>query len=43
LSCEAYKDYRGVRNGIYFIKIKAAGNKLATAPEDMEVLRGMVR
>ena len=40
---EAYKDYRGVRNGIYFIKIKAAAEKLAKAPEDMEILRGMVR
>jgi soluble lytic murein transglycosylase-like protein len=40
---EAYKDYRGVRNGIYFTKIKAAAEKLAKAPEDMEILRGMVR
>ena len=40
---EAYKDYRGVRNGIYFAKIKAAAEKLAKAPEDMEILRGMVR
>lgn len=40
---EAYKDYRGVRNGIYFAKIKAAAEKLAKAPEDMEILREMVR
>ncbi len=40
---EAYKDYRGVRNGIYYAKIKAAADKLAKAPEDMEILRGMVR
>jgi soluble lytic murein transglycosylase-like protein len=40
---EAYKDYRGVRNRIYFAKIKAAAEKLAKAPEDMEILRGMVR
>ncbi|WP_198118985.1 transglycosylase SLT domain-containing protein [Massilia rhizosphaerae] len=40
---EAYKDYRGVRNGIYFTKIKAAAEKLANAPEDMEILREMVR
>lgn len=40
---EAYKDYRGVRNGIYFAKIKAAAEKLTKTPEDMEILRGMVR
>jgi hypothetical protein len=40
---EAYKDYRGVRNGKYFAKIKAAAEKLAKAPDDMEILREMVR
>ena len=40
---EAYKDYRGVRNGTYFAKIKATAERLAKAPEDMEILRGMVR
>jgi soluble lytic murein transglycosylase-like protein len=40
---EAYKDYRGVRNGIYFAKIKAAAEKLAQAPENMEILREMVQ
>jgi len=40
---EAYKDYRGVRNGIYYRKIKAAGEKLAANPASMEVLREMVK
>jgi len=40
---EAYKDYRGVRNGIYYSKIKAAAEKLTTNPESMQVLRDMVK
>ncbi|MHA7846351.1 lytic transglycosylase domain-containing protein [Serratia sp. D1N4] len=40
---EAYKDYRGVRNGIYYKKIKAAADKLKSAPESMEILRDMVK
>jgi hypothetical protein len=40
---EAYKDYRGVRNGIYYTKIKAAGEKLKADPESMQVLRDMVK
>lgn len=40
---EAYKDYRGVRNGIYYKKIKAAGEKLKSEPESMQVLREMVK
>jgi hypothetical protein len=40
---EAYKDYRGVRNGIYYSKIKAAAEKLAANPESMQVLRDMVK
>jgi hypothetical protein len=40
---EAYKDYRGVRNGIYYAKIKAAAERLAASPESMQVLRGMVK
>jgi hypothetical protein len=36
---EAYKDYRGVRNGIYYRKIKAAADKLARNPESLEALR----
>lgn len=40
---EAYKDYRGVRNGIYYSKIKAAAERLTTTPESMQVLRDMVK
>lgn len=40
---EAYKDYRGVRNGIYYRKIKAAAEKLAAKPASMDVLRDMVK
>lgn len=40
---EAYKDYRGVRNGIYYSKIKAAAERLKAAPESMKVLRDMVK
>ena len=40
---EAYKDYRGVRNGIYYSKIKAAAEKLTANPESMQVLRDMVK
>ncbi|NIA57629.1 lytic transglycosylase domain-containing protein [Massilia sp. TW-1] len=40
---EAYKDYRGVRNGIYYSKIKAAAERLKAAPESMQVLRDMVK
>lgn len=40
---EAYKDYRGFRNGIYYTKIKAAAGKLAAQPESMQVLRDMVK
>lgn len=40
---EAYKDYRGLRNGIYYAKIKAASEKLKADPESMEVLREMVK
>ena len=40
---DAYKDYRGVRNGIYYKKIKAAADKLATNPESMQILRDMVK
>jgi hypothetical protein len=36
---EAYKDYRGVRNGIYYQKIKAAAEKLKRNPESLEALR----
>ena len=40
---EAYKDYRGLRNGIYYAKIKAASEKLKAHSESMEVLREMVK
>lgn len=40
---EAYKDYRGLRNGIYYTKINAAAEKLAAQPESMQVLRDMVK
>ncbi|MGZ3182100.1 MAG: transglycosylase SLT domain-containing protein [Telluria sp.] len=40
---EAYKDYRGVRNGIYYDKIHTAAEKLAKDPENMSILREMVK
>lgn len=40
---EAYKDYRGVRNGIYYRKIKAAADKLVDKPDSMQILRDMVK
>lgn len=40
---EAYKDYRGIRNGIYYAKIKSAAVNLAAKPESMQVLRDMVK
>ena len=40
---EAYKDYRGIRNGIYYTKIKAASDRLAAKPDSMQVLRDMVK
>jgi hypothetical protein len=40
---EAYKDYRGIRNGIYYAKIKSAAIKLKAKPESMQVLRDMVK
>jgi soluble lytic murein transglycosylase-like protein len=40
---EAYKNYRGVRNGIYYRKIKAAADKLAADPDSMQILREMVK
>jgi hypothetical protein len=39
---EAYRDYRGVRNGIYYRKIRAAADRLKTAPDDVDVLRELV-
>ena len=39
---EAYKDYRGVRNGVYYQKISAAAEKLKRDPDGIEVLRTMI-
>ena len=39
---EAYKDYRGVRNGIYYQKISAAAQKLKQDPDSIAALREMV-
>jgi hypothetical protein len=38
---EAYKDYRGVRNGIYYQKIRAAAEKLKRNPEGLEAFLGL--
>lgn len=40
---EAYKDYRGLRNGIYYRKIKAGADELAKQPDSMDALRSMVK
>lgn len=39
---EAYKDYRGVRNGIYYQKIGAAARKLKQEPDSIEVLQTII-
>jgi hypothetical protein len=39
---EAYKDYRGVRNGVYYQKIRMAADRLKRDPEDVGVLRELV-
>ena len=39
----AHKDYRGIRNGIYYAKIKSAADKLVAKPESMQVLRDMFK
>jgi hypothetical protein len=38
---EAYMDYRGVRNGIYYRKIRAAADRLERDPDDIGALRTM--
>jgi hypothetical protein len=38
---EAYMDYRGVRNGIYYRKISAAAERIKRNPDDFEALRVM--
>lgn len=39
---EAYRDYRGVRNGIYYRKISAAAEKLKRDPDGVAVLQEMI-
>lgn len=39
---EAYRDYRGVRNGVYYQKISAAAAMLKRDPDGVEVLRTMI-
>jgi hypothetical protein len=36
---EAYKDYRGVRNGIYYQKIRAAAERLKRDPDSLAPLK----
>jgi hypothetical protein len=38
---EAYMDYRGVRNGIYYRKIGAAADRLRRDPDDIRALQMM--
>jgi hypothetical protein len=38
---EAYKDYRGIRNGLYYQKIRAAAQKLARDPDAVEALQSI--
>jgi membrane-bound lytic murein transglycosylase MltF len=39
---EAYKDYRGIGNGIYYRTIRAAADRLKTAPDDVDALRELI-
>lgn len=39
----AYKSYRGKSNGVYYKKIKEYADKLALQPENMQLLRDMVK
>jgi hypothetical protein len=40
---EAYKDYRGVRNGIYYQKIRAAAESLKREPDSLAALKLLER
>ncbi|ULU23586.1 transglycosylase SLT domain-containing protein [Dyella terrae] len=40
---EGFKDYRGVPNGIYYKKIKAAADKLRNDPDNVKILQDMVQ
>jgi hypothetical protein len=35
---EAYKDYRGVSNGVYYQKIRTAAERLKQTPDDVDAL-----
>jgi hypothetical protein len=39
---EAYKDYRGVRNGIYYRKIRMAAELLKSEPDALDALKAIV-
>lgn len=39
----AYKGYRGLTNGIYYKKIKECADKLASQPNNMQLLRDMIK
>jgi hypothetical protein len=39
---EAYRDYRGLRNGIYYRKIRMAADRLKRDPDDVGVLRALL-
>jgi hypothetical protein len=39
----AYIKYRGVTNGIYYRTIKACADRLENDPENMQLLRDMVK
>lgn len=38
---EAYMDYRGVRNGVYYCKIRMAADRLGRDPDDIGALQAM--
>lgn len=38
---EAYMDYRGVRNGVYYRRICAAAERIKRNPDDIDALRAM--
>ncbi|WP_312154857.1 transglycosylase SLT domain-containing protein [Lelliottia nimipressuralis] len=40
---QAYKKFRGKENGVYYIKIKSCADKLELQPDNMQLLRDMVK
>jgi hypothetical protein len=38
---EAYMGYRGVRNGLYYRKMRTAAERLARSPDDVGALHAM--